>query len=187
MRCLLHTQPPGGAVESAGLSLDAYRHSDGTQRDPSARTAGDFRQSLAFLHVSHLPLLYILVLEVGYLLHTRPSGVLGVSEGHSSDAYRHSDSTQCLNCRGFPSVTGISACLMYVKTIAKEHPKYNSKQPKYTRSIAEVYPRCSRSTAEHYGRRTRPKYSQSVYCKCTLAIGALVEIPLKYIQSISEV
>ena len=66
---------------------------------------------------------------------------------------------------------------MYVKTIAKEHPKYNSKQPKYTRSIVEVYPRCSRSTAEHYGRRTRPKYSQSVYCKCTLAIGALVKIP----------
>ena len=119
--------------------------------------------------------------------HWGPSGGLGVSEGHSSDAYRHSDGTQCLNCRGFPSVTGVSACLMYVKTIAKEHPKYNSKQPKYTRSIAEVYPRCSRSTAEHYGRRTRPKYSQSVYCKCTLAIGALVEIPLKYIQSISEV
>ena len=84
-------------------------------------------------------MLYILGLEVGHLLHTRPSGVLGVSEGHSSDAYRHSDGTQCLNCRGFPSVAGVSACLMYVKTIAKEHPKYNSKQPKYTRSIAEVY------------------------------------------------
>ena len=51
---------------------------------------------MAFLHVSHLPLLYILVLEVGYLLHTRPSGVLGVSEGHSSDAYRHSDSTHAV-------------------------------------------------------------------------------------------
>ena len=143
MQCLLHTWPPGVTVESAGLSLDAYRHSDSTQRDPSARTAGDFRQSLAFLHVSHLPLLYILVLEVGYLLHTRPSGVLGVSEGHSSDAYRHSDGTQCLNCRGFPSVAGVSACLMYSKTITKEHAKYNSKQPKYTRSIAEVCPRRS--------------------------------------------
>ena len=160
-----------------------------TQKAPSARTVGDFRQLLVFLHVSHLPLLYILVLEVGYLLHTRPSGVLVVSEGHSSDAYRHSDGTQCLNCRGFPSVAGVSACLMYSKTIAKEHPKYHSKEPKYTRSIAEVYPRCSRSTAEHYGRHTRPKYSQSVYCKCTssLAIGAIVEIPLKYIQSMSEV
>ena len=70
LQCLLHTWPPGVTVESAGLSLDAYRHSDSTQRDPSARTAGDFRQSLAFLHVSHLPLLYILVLEVGYFLHT---------------------------------------------------------------------------------------------------------------------
>ena len=62
----------------------------------------------------------------------RPSGVLGVSEGHSSDAYRHSDGTQCLNCRGFLSVAGVSACLMYSKTIAKEHPKYHSKEPKYT-------------------------------------------------------
>ena len=85
-------------MESVGRSLDAYQHSDSTQRDPSARTAGDFRQSLAFLHVSHLPLLYILVLEVGCFLHTWPPGVLGVSEGHSSDAYRHSDGTQCLNC-----------------------------------------------------------------------------------------
>ena len=100
VQCLLHTQPPGVTVESPGLSLGAYRHSDSTQRDPSARTAGDFRQSLAFLHVSHLPLLYILVLEVGYYLHTRPSGVLGVSERHSSDAYRHSDGTQWLNCIG---------------------------------------------------------------------------------------
>ena len=111
LQCLLHTRPQGVTVESAGLSLGAYRHSDSTQRDPSARTAGDFRQLLAFLHVSHLPLLYILVLEVGYLLHTRPPGMLGVSEGHSSDAYRHSDGTQCLNCRGFPSVAGVSACL----------------------------------------------------------------------------
>ena len=137
-------------MESVGLSLDAYRHSDSTQPEPSAQTIGHFRQSLAFLHVSHLPALDIQVLAVRCLLHTRPSGVLGVSEGHSSDAYRHSDGTQCLNCRGFPSVAGVSACLMYGKTIAKEHPKYNSKQPKYTRSIAEVYPRCSRSTAEHY-------------------------------------
>ena len=72
----------------------------GTQKAPSARTVGEFGQSLGFLHVSHLPVLYILGLEVGYLLHMRPSGVLGVSEGHSSDAYRHSDGTQWLNCIG---------------------------------------------------------------------------------------
>ena len=72
----------------------------GTKKAPSARTVGDFRQSLVFLHVSRLPVLYILVLEVGYLLHTRPWGVLGVSERHSSDAYRHSDGTQWLNCIG---------------------------------------------------------------------------------------
>jgi len=117
VRCLLHIRPPGVTVESAGLSLDAYQHSGSTQQDPSARTVGDFRQSLAFLHVSHLPVLYIPVLEVGYLLHMRPSGVLGVSEGHSSDAYRHSDGTQYLNCRGFPSVTGVSACLASTCTL----------------------------------------------------------------------
>ena len=45
---------------------------------PSAQTAGDFRQSLAFLHVSHLPLLYILVLEVGYIFCTHsPQVCLG--------------------------------------------------------------------------------------------------------------
>ena len=66
----------------------------GTQTAPSARTVGDFRQSLVFLHVSRLPVLYILVLEVGYLLHKRPSGVLVVSEGHSPDAYRPSEGTQ---------------------------------------------------------------------------------------------
>ena len=54
---------------------------------------------------------------VGYLLHTQPPGVLGVSERHSSDAYRHSDSTQCLNCRGFPSVAGVSACLTFTCTL----------------------------------------------------------------------
>ena len=84
---------------SEGHSSDAYRHSIRRHPVPELYACvGDFRQSLAFLHVSHLPLLYILVLEVGYLLHTRPSGVLGVSEGHSSDAYRHSDGTQCPNC-----------------------------------------------------------------------------------------
>ena len=74
---------------SEGHSSDAYRHSDSTQGDPSARTVGDFRQSLAFLLVSHLPVLYILVLEVGYLLHTRPSGVTGVAGGLSPGTYRH--------------------------------------------------------------------------------------------------
>ena len=95
---------------------------------------GDFRQSLAFLHVSHLPLLYILVLEVGYLLHTRPSGVLGVSERHSSDAYRHSDGTQWLNCRGFPSVAGVSACLAFTCTL---HTGAGSAVPS-----AHTAPRC---------------------------------------------
>ena len=94
VRCLLHTQLPGVTKESVGLSLDAYRHSDSTQRDPSARTAGDFRQSLVFLHVSHSPALYILVLAVQYLLHTQPPGVTVESAGLSLDAYRHSDSTQ---------------------------------------------------------------------------------------------
>ena len=88
-----------------------------TQKAPSARTVGDFRQSLAFLHVSHPPALYILVLAVWCLLHTRPSGVPGVSEGLSSDAYRHSEGTQCPNCRGFPSVAGVSACLASTCTL----------------------------------------------------------------------
>ena len=38
---------------SVVLSSDAYRHSEGTQREPSARTAGDFGQSLASPHVLH--------------------------------------------------------------------------------------------------------------------------------------
>ena len=60
-----------------------------TQQAPSARTVGDFRQSLACLHVSNPPVLYILVLAVWRFLQKRPSGVPGVSEGLSSDAYRH--------------------------------------------------------------------------------------------------
>ena len=83
----------------------------GTQTAPSARTVGDFRQSLAFLQVSHPPVLYTLVLEVWRFLHKRPSGVPGVSEGLSSDAYRHSEGTQCPNCRGLRSVAGKSVCL----------------------------------------------------------------------------
>ena len=47
----VYKRPTGAAVESAGLSLDAYQHSDGTQEDPSARTVGDFCQSLAFFWV----------------------------------------------------------------------------------------------------------------------------------------
>ena len=53
------------------------------------RPPGDFRQSLACLHVSHPPAFYTLVLEVWRFLHKRPSGVPGVSEGISSDAYQH--------------------------------------------------------------------------------------------------
>jgi hypothetical protein len=68
----------------------------GTQTAPSARTVGHFRQSLAFLHIclASASALHTIVLEVGYLLHKRPSGVLVVSEGHSPDAYRPSEGTQ---------------------------------------------------------------------------------------------
>ena len=66
----------------------------GTQKAPSARTVGEFGQSLGFLHVSHLPVLYIQVLAVQHLLHTRPPGGPGVCEVLRSDAYRHSDGTQ---------------------------------------------------------------------------------------------
>ena len=60
-----------------------------TQQAPSARTIGDFRQSLACLHFLHPPAFYTLVLAVWRFLHKRPSGVPGVSEGLSSDAYQH--------------------------------------------------------------------------------------------------
>ena len=66
----------------------------GTQKAPGARTVGEFGQSLAFLHVSHPPALYIQVLAVRRLLHMRPPGGLGVCEVLRSDAYRHSDGTQ---------------------------------------------------------------------------------------------
>ena len=62
-------------VVSVVLSSDAYRHSEGTQQDPSARTAGDFGQSLASPHVLHPPVLYIQVLTVRRLLNT-PHGPL---------------------------------------------------------------------------------------------------------------
>ena len=65
-----------------------------TQKAPSARTVEEFGQSLASPHVSHLPVLYIQVLAVRRLLHTRPPGVPGVCEVLRSDAYRHSDGTQ---------------------------------------------------------------------------------------------
>ena len=58
----------------------------GTKKAPSARTVGDFRQLLVFLHISHPPAVYILVLEVQYCLHTRPSSVTVVSGGLSLDA-----------------------------------------------------------------------------------------------------
>ena len=67
---------------------------DGSQWDPSARTVGDFRQSLACLHVSHPPALYIPVLAVWCLLRTQPSDVTVESGGLSLDAYQHSDGTQ---------------------------------------------------------------------------------------------
>ena len=107
----LHTQPSGVPVVSQGLSMGAYQHPAGTQWDPSARTGADFCQSLAFLQVSHPPVLYILVLAVWSCLHRRLSCVPGVAEGLSSDAYQHSAGTQCPNYRGFPSVAGMSACL----------------------------------------------------------------------------
>ena len=111
VQCCLHTRPSSVTVVSGGLSLGAYQHPAGTQWDPSARTGADFRQSLAFLQVSHPPVLYILVLAVWCCLHRWPSCVPGVAEGLSSDAYQHSAGTQCPNYRGFPSVAGMSACL----------------------------------------------------------------------------
>ena len=111
VRCLLHRRPPGVTVESAGLSLGAYQHSDSTQRDPSARTAGDFGQSLASPHVLHPPVLYIQVLTVRRLLHTQPADVAGVCVVLRSDAYRHSEGPQCPNFRGNRSIAGVSACL----------------------------------------------------------------------------
>ena len=89
VQCCLHTRPSSVTVVSQGLSMGAYQHPAGTQWDPSARTGADFRQSLAFLQVSHPPVLYILVLAVWCLLQRWPSCVPGVSEGLSSDAYQH--------------------------------------------------------------------------------------------------
>ena len=94
VQCCLHTRPSSVTVVSQGLSMGAYQHPAGTQWDPSARTGADFRQSLAFLQVSHPPVLYILVLAVQCLLHTQPPGGAVESVGLSLDAYRHSDSTQ---------------------------------------------------------------------------------------------
>ena len=86
-----------------------------TRKAPSARTVGDFRQLLVFLQISHPPAVYILVLEVQYCLHTRPSSVTVVSGGLSLGAYQHPAGTQwgpqCPNWSGFPSVTGVSASL----------------------------------------------------------------------------
>ena len=60
---------------------------------------------------SESPPFDILVLAVWCCLHRWPSCVPGVAEGLSSDAYQHSEGTQCPNYRGFPSVAGMSACL----------------------------------------------------------------------------
>ena len=73
---LLHTRP-------SDVMVGAYRHSDGTQWGPSARTArtaGESPRSLAFLHVSHPPALCALVLAVQCFLHARlPTRMPGVS------------------------------------------------------------------------------------------------------------
>ena len=106
-----HTAPLCVTVVSVVLSSDAYRHSDGTQRDPSSRTAGDFGQSLASPHVLHPPVLYIQVLTVRRLLNTRPPDVPGACVVLRSDAYWHSEGPQCPNCRGIRSIAGVSACL----------------------------------------------------------------------------
>ena len=98
-------------VVSVVLSPGADRHSEGTQRDPSARTAGDFGQSLASPHVLHPPVLYIQVLTVRRLLNTRPPDVPGACVVLRSDAYWHSEGPQCPNCRGIWSIAGVSACL----------------------------------------------------------------------------
>ena len=71
-----------------------------TQKAPSARTVEEFGQSLGSLHVSHPPVLYIQVLAVRRLLHTRPPGVPRVCEVLRSDAYRHSEITHWANYRG---------------------------------------------------------------------------------------
>ena len=96
---------------SVVLSPGADRHSEGTHRDPIARSAGDFGQLLASPHVSHLPVLYIQVLTVRRLLHTQPADVAGVCVVLRSDAYRHSEGPGCPNCRENRSITGVSACL----------------------------------------------------------------------------
>ena len=66
----------------------------GTKKAPSARTVGGFRQLLVFLHISHPPAVYILVLEVQCCLHTRPSSVTVVSQGLSFGACQHAQGTQ---------------------------------------------------------------------------------------------
>ena len=72
----------------------------GTQKALSARTVGEFGQSLANPYVSHPPALYIQVLAVRRLLHMRPPGVPGVCEVLRSDAYRHSEITHWANYIG---------------------------------------------------------------------------------------
>ena len=62
-RCLLHIWLPCVAGVSIILSPGAYQHPEGTERDPSARTVGDFSQLLASLHVLHLPVLHMKVLQ----------------------------------------------------------------------------------------------------------------------------
>ena len=117
MRWLLHTRVPCATVVSVVLSPGADRHSEGTQGDPSARTAGDFGQSLASPHVLHPPVLYIQVLTVRRLLNTRPPDAPGACVVLRSDAYWHSEGPQCSNCRGIWSIAGVSACLASARAL----------------------------------------------------------------------
>ena len=66
---------------------------------------------------------------------------------------------------------------------------YRQRTSKVSFKGAEVYPKCIRGVAEVQPNNmadVRPAYSQSVYCKCTssLAMGALVEMPPKYISKV---
>ena len=83
-----------------------------TQQAPSARTVGDFRQSLACPHVSHPPTYWCW--QCGIFCTHSPQvclWCLGTQSWRLSALSRHPVGPQCLNWRGFPSVTGASASL----------------------------------------------------------------------------
>ena len=79
----------------------------GTKKAPSARTVGDFRQLLVFLHISHPPAVYILVLEVQCCLHTRPSSVTVVFVLWDS-AWAHISTQQAPSGTPLPELERIS-------------------------------------------------------------------------------